>query len=126
MRAGPRVVGAVATVLVVVIATRAAADPAPLPAPANTSLTWYHVETPGHLVTEGGTDLRLPPGYYLPEPVWRALDTEVRRLQDQETRLTAENASLTESATGWQPGWKTLGLAVLSGVALGAYLEHRL
>lgn len=61
----------------------------------------------------------LPPGHFVNEPAWSALDTEIRRLQDQETRLDAENRSLRESAAGWQPGWRTLAVTLATGVALG-------
>jgi hypothetical protein len=75
--------------------------------------------------TDGGNDLRLPPGYYLDEPNWNKLDLEVRRLQDQETRLTAENHSLRTSLGGWQPGWKTLSGALLLGIAAGFYVRSK-
>lgn len=61
----------------------------------------------------------LPAGRFLAEPGWSALDLEMRRLQDAETRLTAENTSLRKNADAWRPGWKTLTGAVLVGVALG-------
>ena len=73
---------------------------------------------------ENATGVRcreLPPGRFLAEPTWARLDDEVRRLQDAEVRLTAENASLRKDAAGWRPGWKSLASAVLVGVALGAW-----
>ncbi len=99
-------------------AARAACDPAPTPIVA-------HTNTDGHLVTDGGTDLRIPPSYIVDVPTWKRLDAEMRRLQDAETRLTAENASLARSASGWQPGWKTLAGAIVAGAALGFYLGRR-
>lgn len=61
----------------------------------------------------------LPAGRFLAEPGWLALDAEMRRLQDAEVKLGAENVSLRKSATAWRPGWKTITGAVLVGVALG-------
>ena len=48
-----------------------------------------HITTPSTVHTDGGTDLRLPPWYFLDEPSWGKLDAKARRLQDQETRLGA-------------------------------------
>lgn len=81
-----------------------------------------HLKTPSNVITDGGTSLRLPPGYFLEEPSWERLDLEVRRLQDRETRLSAENASLRASASGWTPGWKTLGSAVITAFVAGYFL----
>ena len=53
-----------------------------------------HVHSPSTCHTDGGTDLRLPPSYIVPEQAWDDLDREMRRLQDQETKLTAENQKL--------------------------------
>jgi len=72
--------------------------------------------------TEAGSEVLLPPGVHLPEPVWLALDAEMRRLQDAETRLTAENASLKASLDkgGLLTTLKWLGAALLVGAAAGA------
>jgi hypothetical protein len=125
MRPRAHVVGAVTTAVLLVLGAHAAADPAPAP-PAMPPITYYKIDTPAHLTTTGGTDLQLPPGYYLPEPAWDAMDAEMRRLQDAETRLTAENGSLKASASGWQPGWKTLLTVVVLGAAGGWYLHDKL
>ncbi len=50
------------------------------------------------ITSAAGTVLALPPGYYLTDPQFAALDAELRRAQDAETRLRAENDSLRESA----------------------------
>ena len=113
-----------AALVVLLLAARAACDP--VPAPPNTPLVWYHVASSGRLVTDGGTDLRLPAGYFLPEPSWSALDTELRRLQDSETRLAAEVESYKKSTDGWQPGWKTLATAFVAGAVLGYEIQHHL
>jgi hypothetical protein len=44
-------------------------------------------------MTDGGSELDLPPGVFVPEPEWLTLDKEIRRLQDAETRLQAERDS---------------------------------
>jgi hypothetical protein len=85
-----------------------------------------HIETPSTVHTDGGTDLRLPPGYFLDEGTHQKLDTEMRRLQDTETRLSAENTSLRSTLKGWQPGWIVLVVAAAGGVALGFYAGSKL
>lgn len=101
----------VAALLVLPLAGRAAAEE-PL-----------HIKTPSTLKTDGGSEVRLPAGVYvIGAAEWAALDVEVRRLQEQETRLVAENAALRESA-GEGPGLGTLGLVVgafAAGVAAAA------
>lgn len=67
----------------------------------------------------------LPPGHFVDRTTWSALDLELRRAQDAETRLGAENRSLRASAASWQPGWKVLAGAVVSGLALGWYVHAR-
>ncbi len=101
--------------------TNAAADPVPV-AP------FAHLHSPRLACRdEVPTDcIELRPGYYYDEPEWSLLDTEIRRLQTAETRLTAENKSLRDTASGWTPGWRTLLGAVVTGVALGVYLDHKL
>lgn len=84
-----------------------------------------HLKTPSSVKTDGGTDLRLPPGYFLDEPAWGKLDAETRRLQETETRLTAENRSLRKSAREVSFGWKTLSAALVLGFAAGAYAATR-
>lgn len=76
--------------------------------------------------TNRDEEIRLPPGYYLDEYTWKILDDEVKRLQDQEIRLGAENLSLRESASSWQPGWKIVLITLTIGVAGGWYLRDRL
>lgn len=89
-----------------------------------------HFQTPVRVTTAGGSTEDLPPGYYMTEAEWSALEVRLRGAEDGVTRLTAENASLRESAES-RP-WDLLrGAAVVFviGVVLGAgaalYLEHR-
>lgn len=95
----------------------AAADPTPGP---------LHLLTPSTVTTEGGTTLKLPPSYVLTEPAWSTLDVEMKRLQDTETRLKAENTSLRTAVSGYQPGFYTLAVAVVSGMALAVYVDRKL
>jgi hypothetical protein len=106
----------VSAVLVVSLLGPAYADP-----PVN-----VHLRTPSTVHTDGGVDLRLPPGYFLDETSRRDLDAEVKRLQTQEIRLAAENASLVKATQGWQPGWYTLAISFAGGLALGWYVCDRL
>lgn len=75
-------------------------------------------------VSDGAGNSRgLPPGYFLPDESWNALDLELRRLQEAETRLSAENQSLRESAT--PPRWWWVAVGVAAGAAAG-FLGARL
>lgn len=115
-----RVVVVAAALAVLLPGRGAAADPY-TPPPGQV----LRLKTPSNVRTDGGSDLRLPPGYFLDEPAWGKLDTELRRLQDQETRLEAENQSLRKSAKGVSFGWYALGTAVALGLAGGYYLGSR-
>ena len=113
--------------VLVALSRSAAADPtppatAPVPAPTN----FLHVSVPWHLSTDSGTKLDLPPSYVLDEPSFSKLDVEMKRLQDAETRLTAENKSLKTAVSGWQPGWWTLATTVVVGAGLGWYAHSKI
>lgn len=75
-----------------------------------------HLKTPSSVVTEGGSTLTLPPGYFLDEQTWQERDLEMRRLQEQETRLVAENKVLRESSDF--PPWASVALGAV-GIAIG-------
>lgn len=68
----------------------------------------------------------LPPGRFVDEGTWGRLDAELRRSNDSETRLKAENESLRKSVRGWTPGWRTIAATLVVGLAGGAYLHHKL
>lgn len=75
------------------------------------------------LTTDAGSVVRLPEGVHIiGEPEWQVLDLEVRRLQDAEIRLGAENTSLrnTASPPSW---WGAIGLGVglIAGIVIGAW-----
>lgn len=105
------------------LSSRAAADPSLAP-------PFAHLHSPrlaclGTLETP--TDcIELSTGYFMDEPTYSKLDVEMKRLQDAETRLKAENMSLKQSAAGWQPGPLTLATAFLAGVALGVYVDRKI
>ena len=78
-------------------------------------------------VQEALTDcIALPVGFFLDESSYSKLDVEMKRLQDAETRLTAENTSLRQSAKAWQPGWITVLSTLTIGVIVGAYADRKL
>lgn len=80
----------------------------------------YHIKSPSELKTEKGSELKLPPGYFLDEQTWLERDAEMRRLQEQETRLKAENQSLRKSAKDDYP-WLATGVVGAFGVAIGIF-----
>lgn len=64
-----------------------------------------HIKSPSTLVTEKGSILKLPPGYFLDEPTWSMRDAELKDAQNKVTRLTAENESFRKDAAkfSWAP-----------------------
>lgn len=89
-----------------------------------------HVElTSGDAIvtTVGGIKFRVPQGSHIIVPEsYSLLDAEMKRLQEQEVRLTAENKSLRKTAAGWQPGWKILLSTAVVALATGAYYGAKL
>lgn len=78
------------------------------------------IHTPAHIVTEGGANVPVPPGRYLPEPEWERLDLEVKGIQNENTRLKAENKVFRDEPG---PGWIVLGVligAFAGGVFVGS------
>lgn len=84
-----------------------------------------HLKTPSSVVTDGGSKLRLPAGYFVDEPVWLSVDKEFRRLQESETRTLAENKALRSRLDTWSPGWITLATSFAVGAIAGGYLVYR-
>lgn len=76
-----------------------------------------HLKTPSEVHTQGGSVLQLPPGYFLDEPTYKEKDGELRRLQEQETRLKAENESLRKSARKSPWDWRIVSAAFAAGCA---------
>lgn len=96
--------------------TSATVEPASPPAPVLPPP--LHFARPIVITTATGRMLDAPPGYYLADPTFAALDAELRRAQDAETRLGAENESLRRSASE-RPGLALLLVAAAIGVAAG-------
>lgn len=90
----------------------------PMPPPIN-----LHIATPAHVLTDGGGSAYLPPGYYLDQDSYTKLDTEVKRLQNSETSLTAQNKSLQASVTSF-PAWYTVAICIAGGIALGVIVDR--
>ncbi len=92
--------------------------------PSVTTADVLHLKTPSTVKTDGGTSLRLPPGYFLEEMDYEKLDGTLKEMELQQIRLEAENQSLRDSADEVSFGWITLGAAVLAGVATGYLLAR--
>jgi hypothetical protein len=109
-----RVIAAVVAALCVLLLTHGAAaePPSPDPLPVRT-------HSPGTLHTDGGSTLRLPPVVILSHPQWNALDDELRRAQDAETRLGAENDVLRRRSTRMPGALPVIGALAL-GIVIGA------
>lgn len=116
---------ALAAALAVILVPRVAFadDIVVLPPPIN-----IHISSNSSLRTDTrpNVELRLPPGYFLDEPTWNKLDTEVRRLQEQEIRLTAENKKLREYSAGYFPMWAVVGASLAVGTAAGIWIGLKL
>ena len=118
-----KLVAAVAALAVLLLAVGAAADPSPNEIPKSPVIDLsvpIHVLSPSELITDGGAHIRLPPGYFLTEPLWDLLNAEVGRLQEAETRLMAENKVFRESKDGGL-GWILVTTALSIGIVVGAF-----
>jgi hypothetical protein len=117
-----------AIVLVVMLASaRGAAEPT-RSCPDTTVPCHLHMREETTVTKDNGQEFRFPPGHFLNDPTYSVLDDELRRLQDSETRLKAENQSLRGAIAGWQPGWLTTVVVFIGGAALGVggyyYVTH--
>lgn len=111
---------------IVLTAPRVLAQPAPetpLPMP---TLHMRLGTGEGTLRGPNGKDYVIPQGSRILAPeAWSTLDAEMVRLQEQETRLAAENKSLRQSASAFSPGVVVIVTALAVGLAGGAYLGHK-
>ncbi len=81
----------------------------------------------GTLLGPDGKSYLIPQGSHILDPdAWGKIDAELIRLQDQETRLTAENQSFRNSADEWRPGWVTIAAVLGGGLILGSYIGTKL
>lgn len=107
----------VAVCVVLLGANRAAAEPDPKREP-------IHLTVPTTASDGAGHSLALPPGVFLSNEKWDELDRKVTVLQEDRTRLTAENEYLRGSTDA--PGWWWVAAGVLAGAAAGIYAGTRL
>lgn len=94
-----------AAVIVALMSNEASGDPI------------YHIKSPSVITTEKGSELKLPPGYFMDEPTFKDLDLRLKTLEENDTRLRAENQSLRKTAD--EIPWKVIGSAIAFGVLVG-------
>lgn len=82
------------------------------------------VLTPSRIITDAGSERRFEgPVYILPEKDYNALDIELKRAQNAETRLKAENESLKESLDNQMPAVLGVLVGVLSGFGIAKAVD---
>lgn len=82
-----------------------------------------HFKSAATVKTDGGSELRVPPGYFTSEKTWSKLDLEIKRLQARE--VDAKNAEAQPAApsfVGRWAGWASFG----AGFVAGFYLASKL
>jgi hypothetical protein len=68
----------------------------------------------------------LPIGsHVLTPPSWQRLDEAYRKLEEDRTRITAENDSFRKTMQSWTPGWKIVLSTLIVGIAGGVYVGTR-
>ena len=115
----------VAVFALCLVAVQGATDPVPDP-----GVAFVHLHSP-RLACLGTREapascVQLAEGYFMDEPTYNKLDVEMKRLQDAETKLAAENASLRKSVVNSQPAWITMAILFSTGAALAVYVDHKL
>lgn len=113
---GPKKIGLCLALMIVCSTGEVVADPIN---PCTPSEPCHLRMRDGGVVTTPKGTFTLPPGHYFDMPTWDMLDVELKRLQDQERRLEAENKSLRGSLGGWRPGWLTVASVFLLGMTAG-------
>lgn len=105
--------------IVIALTTSSVRADGPVTAPEPVSPT--RLRSAATVETDGGTRLRLSPGFVLvPPDKWEAMDLQVQGLENDRTRLTAENESLKTSLRQSRPPWLWIGTALAAGFAAGA------
>lgn len=114
---------ALATVIAIVLLERSAFGDEPAPLPSKDVV----LKVDGVMALPSGRAFRVPARAHILTPdAYSALDLEMRRLQETETRLAAENESFRKSAEAWRPGWVVVTSAIVTGLAGGIYLGSKL
>lgn len=113
-----RRLAALTAVALLAYPARALGEPATYPPPAEVPPPWRFGGSP--TCTVAGLTIELPPGYYLAESAWSKLDLELKRAQDAETRLAAENNVFRRHAAAGNLGWRGTALLVSTAFAAGA------
>jgi hypothetical protein len=108
-----------ALLILVCMSSDAFGEPEPIPGGSMSLVT-----SPGVLtLIEGPTPGRsfiIPLGSHVYAPAEHLIiDTELKRLQERETRLAAENDALRKKTSGWQPGYLTLVKVTLGALVVG-------
>lgn len=81
---------------------------------------YLRFKTPATCATEGGSTVKIPVGRFIPEEGWQQLDDEWRQMENNVTRLEAENKHLRDSES--PIGWKTSIAASAVGILIGRYV----
>lgn len=104
--------------IVMALAARAAADPAPDDNPCPDP--GCHFPNGGVIATPKGALLKLPAGHYLDDPTWERRDAELVLAQNLNTRLKAENDSFRQSADEihWKAPIVAAGLGFVAGIVV--------
>lgn len=117
----------IAFLVLLALAHEANGEPAPIVGETKVQTTetrWLCVPPPSGIQPE--RCLTVPPGRFIDEDTWARIDAKAKRLQDAETRLTAENKEFRKQQSSWQPGWRVMvGVAVTSFVS-GLYVYNQL
>lgn len=95
-------------IALMLVATSATAEP-------------LRLRTASTVKTDGGSELRLPAGYFLEDELWEKLDAEVRRLQAVETSLKTENSELRQAIENSTAAPLVMAVSALAlGLIVGA------
>ncbi len=112
-----RVKAAIVVGVLVALAPRVSAEPTVEQMPS--AHLWMR-SAPGQLQISERLFLIPQGSHVLTEEYWLGLETEKKRLQEQEIRLTAENQSYQDSAD--EVPWRIIALGVAVGLVTGVYI----
>lgn len=107
--------GLAAACVVYLLATRAAAEPAPSER--------LRMRDPSVLTLKSGRVLELPPGRFIEEDAFQRMEAAYKAAQEKATRAAAERDSYRKTLTEeWRPGWKSLVVAFGMGMAYAKFV----